>query len=110
LDCEPTVVERASLSVRIEVSSGSDSPVFFAYRTCDGTATARQGNFIESFHTVFCQPSQTRYPNVFYVSIGSLTDDQRAAGGATFKIKLGTVIGAVPEAMEKTVTILPAEK
>ena len=96
--------------IRIEVTGLSDSAVIVEYRTCDGTATARQGNFEVSSDTMIFRSRQTASSSPFIVWIGRLTAEQRTAGGATFKIKLGTVVGAVAEVKEKTITILPAEK
>ena len=110
LVCNPTVVERVPLTAQLVITSPSDSPVIIAVRTCDGTATTRQRNFTELAGTIFSEPYERPYPYLLKVNIGALTDDQRAAGGATFKLKLDSVIGAVPEVMEKTITILPAKK
>ncbi len=107
LKCDPTVVEGGALSASIDVSAPSHSPVIVPYRTCDGTATVGQGNFIELNDTIVFEAGQTAFPSQFLVQIGWLTDLQRAAGGATFRLKLGVVVGAIADKKELTITILP---
>jgi hypothetical protein len=108
--CDPTVNERGHLDCRIEVIGQSDGAVIVVYGTSDGTATARQGNFIASSDSIIFRPCQTTsFPSHFSIGIGPLTEEQRAAGGATFKITLGVVVGATPETREKTIKIVPAQ-
>ena len=95
--------------VQIEVTGESDSALIVEYRTCDGTATAPE-NFDQLIDGFVCYPSQTAFPAQFTVRINRLSAEQRAAGGATFTIKLDTVVGAVAEVKEKTITIVPAKR
>jgi hypothetical protein len=108
LVCDSTVVERRDLNCRTEIIGHSDGPVIVDYATSDGTGTARQGNVVPSDNRVFFRPGQTSFPSHFSVAIGWLTEEQRAAGGASFKITLGTIVGASPGALEKTIMIVPA--
>lgn len=108
LVCDSTAIENSVFAGRFELSQPSDGPVTIGYWTYDGTATTWQGNYDESSDKIVAEPGETTFP--FTINIGALTGEQRAAGGATFSIKLDLVIGAVPEIKEKIITILPAKK
>jgi hypothetical protein len=108
LVCGSTTVENTVLTGRFELNAPSDGPVIVDYRTYDGTATTWQGNYAESPGQILAEPGETTFP--FTINIGPLTEEQRAAGSATFSIKLDLVIGAIPEPKEKTITIVPSQR
>ncbi len=103
--CELTAVENSVFIGRFELNKPLEGIAIINYRTEDRTATSRQGNYGELSEIILAEPGQESFP--FKINIGALTDEQRAAGGATFKITLGVVVGAIPDTKDKVIKIIP---
>lgn len=105
--CNDTVAENTTLNGRFQLNTSLEGVAIIPWHTRDGTATSKT-NYQASGGKILAEPGQKDF--AFAVKTSAHTAVQRAAGGATFKIKLGTVVGAAPEVREKTVTILPAKR
>lgn len=105
--CDEKVVENRVLNGRFVLNAPLEGVAIIYWHTHDVTATSwSDKNYEETGDMILAEPGQQEF--AFTINIGALTAEQRAAGGATFKMDLRTVVGTVPEAKEKTITIVPA--
>jgi hypothetical protein len=114
LVCDDNVVENSVLSGRFELNAPLEGVAIITWHTHDGTATAWwqnnkkewvENNYEESGDFILAEPGQKEFD--FTIKILALTDEQRAAGGATFQIQIRTLVGAVAETREKVIKIIP---